>query len=74
VSAKKERQGRNPQTGESLTIPAKKVATFKPGKELADRVNGTSASAQTSEPPPGDAPVAQLSEGSAKVHGDKINT
>ena len=40
VSAKKERQGRNPKTGEALTIAAKKVAVFKPGKELAERVNG----------------------------------
>jgi DNA-binding protein HU-beta len=73
VSAKKERQGRNPKTGESLTIPAKKVALFKPSKELAQRVNGTSASDQASAPEE-DGPVAQLSEGSAKVHGDKINT
>jgi DNA-binding protein HU-beta len=73
VSAKKERQGRNPKTGESLTIPAKKVALFKPSKELAQRVNGTSVSDQASAPEE-DGPVAQLSEGSAKVHGDKINT
>jgi DNA-binding protein HU-beta len=72
VSAKKERQGRNPKTGESLTIPAKKVALFKPSKELAQRVNGTSVSDQASAPEE-DGPVAQLSEGSAKVHGDKIN-
>ena len=73
VSAKKERQGRNPKTGESLTIPAKKVALFKPSKELAQRVNGTSVSDQASAPEE-DGPVAQLSEGCAKVHGDKINT
>ncbi|QSX23769.1 HU family DNA-binding protein [Priestia megaterium] len=28
------RTGRNPQTGEEMTIPASKVPTFKPGKEL----------------------------------------
>ena len=74
VSAKrrKERQGRNPKTGESLTISAKKVALFKPSKELAQRVNGTSVSDQASAPEE-DGPVAQLSEGSAKVHGDKFN-
>jgi DNA-binding protein HU-beta len=72
VSAKKERQGRNPKTGESLTIPAKKVALFKPSKELAQRVNGTSAPDQASAPEE-DGPVAQLGEGSAKVHGDKFN-
>ena len=41
VSGKKERQGRNPQTGEALTIAARNVAVFKPSKELAERVNGT---------------------------------
>jgi DNA-binding protein HU-beta len=30
------RAGRNPATGESMTIPAKKVVRFKPGKILAD--------------------------------------
>ena len=28
------RTGRNPQTGEEMTIPASKVPAFKPGKEL----------------------------------------
>ncbi|RDZ08192.1 DNA-binding protein [Priestia megaterium] len=28
------RTGRNPQTGEEITIPASKVPAFKPGKEL----------------------------------------
>jgi nucleoid DNA-binding protein len=41
VRGKKERQGRNPRTGETMTIPAKKVAVFKPSKELAERVNRT---------------------------------
>lgn len=33
-----ERAGRNPQTGEELHIPAKRVVKFKAGKELAERV------------------------------------
>lgn len=33
-----ERQGRNPQTGETITIAAKKVVKFKPGKALKDEV------------------------------------
>ncbi len=32
------RQGRNPATGETITIAAKKYATFKPAKGLKDRV------------------------------------
>ncbi|MBQ7585922.1 MAG: HU family DNA-binding protein [Desulfovibrionaceae bacterium] len=39
VSERKERQGRNPQTGEPLTIPACKVVKFHPGKQLRDAVN-----------------------------------
>jgi integration host factor beta subunit len=39
ATAKKERQGRNPQTGNAMTIAAKTAAVFKPSKELADRVN-----------------------------------
>ena len=32
------REGRNPQTGESITIAAKKYAKFTPSKGLKDRV------------------------------------
>ncbi len=34
VSERAARDGRNPKTGEALTIAAKKSAKFKPGKEL----------------------------------------
>ena len=33
------RAGRNPQTGETIQIPARRVPGWKPGKELKDRVN-----------------------------------
>jgi integration host factor subunit beta len=33
------RTGRNPKTGEAVTLPGKYVPHFKPGKELRDRVN-----------------------------------
>jgi integration host factor subunit beta len=33
------RKGRNPKTGEPVDIPAKRVAYFKPGKDLKDIVN-----------------------------------
>jgi len=39
VGKRKARTGRNPQTGASITIPAKKMVKFKPGKELSDSVN-----------------------------------
>lgn len=40
TSARAERTGRNPQTGETISIPASTVARFKPGKKLKDAVNG----------------------------------
>jgi len=33
------RTGRNPKTGESVSLEGKYVPHFKPGKELRDRVN-----------------------------------
>jgi len=33
------RQGRNPQTGKAITIKAKTVVKFKPGKALRDAVS-----------------------------------
>ncbi len=40
VTERKERQGRNPRTGEPLTIPACKVVRFSPGKQLKDAIQG----------------------------------
>lgn len=38
VRDRKERQGKNPQTGAAITIPAAKVPAFKAGKGLKDAV------------------------------------
>ena len=38
VVKRKSRSGRNPQTGRTMTIPAKKVPKFKPGKGLKESV------------------------------------
>ncbi len=35
------RMGRNPKTGESVSLTEKYVPHFKPGKELRDRVNSS---------------------------------
>lgn len=40
-SKRKARTGRNPQTGATIKIAAKKVAKFKAGKEFSNYVNGT---------------------------------
>ncbi len=39
VRQRKARTGRNPQTGESINIPAKKVPKFTSGKGLRDKVS-----------------------------------
>jgi integration host factor subunit alpha len=39
VTSKKARRGRNPQTGENLTIAARKVVTFRPSTTLRDALN-----------------------------------
>jgi nucleoid DNA-binding protein len=56
VRESKPRQARNPRTGEAISIPAKKAAVFKPGKELSALLNAAA------EEPEGEAKVA---EGSA---------
>ncbi len=37
VAERSAREGRNPQTGKTIKIPAKKVVKFKVGKALADK-------------------------------------
>ena len=39
VGERAERQGRNPKTGEAITIPASKSPKFKAGRSLKDIVN-----------------------------------
>jgi integration host factor subunit beta len=36
---RKPRIGRNPKTGESVSLEGKRVPHFKPGKEMRDRIN-----------------------------------
>lgn len=40
VSERGEREGRNPQTGQTMVIAASKSPKFKAGKALKDMVNG----------------------------------
>lgn len=40
IKEKAEHTGLNPKTLETITIPAKKSITFKPAKNLKDKVNG----------------------------------
>jgi integration host factor subunit alpha len=39
VKEKADRRGRNPQTGEEITISARKILTFKPSQVLKSSIN-----------------------------------
>ncbi len=39
IKQKKDRKGRNPQTGEEMTITARKILTFKPSAILKTAIN-----------------------------------
>jgi DNA-binding protein HU-beta len=55
VKERKGRQGRNPRTGETITIAAKRDAGFKPGKELTEKLaqHETPPTPEDAPPPPG---------------------
>ena len=38
VKERRPRRARNPRTGERVSVPAKRVVTFKPGKVMEERV------------------------------------
>jgi nucleoid DNA-binding protein len=38
IRRREARKARNPRTGESVDVPAKSVVTFKPGKEMEEKV------------------------------------
>ncbi len=50
VKQRKARKARNPRTGERVDVPPKNVVTFKPGKEMEEKVrNWTKAPARQAE-------------------------
>ena len=57
------RMGRNPRTGETIPVPAKRLPFFKVGKELRERVNSGYAS------PPSAAGGVSSAEGASTVGG-----
>ena len=46
VRERNSRRGRNPKTGAAVDIPAKRVAYFKPGKELKELINREAEAAE----------------------------
>ena len=51
VRRRRSRQGRNPKTGDQVSVPEKRIPYFKPGKELKELINQDGAPAD----PPVDA-------------------
>lgn len=47
VRARKAREGRNPQSGEKIKIPARKVTAFVAGRSLKDAVSGNRSTKKT---------------------------
>lgn len=43
VKKREPRKARNPRTGAEVFVPAKNVVTFKPGKEMADKIRWAQA-------------------------------
>jgi nucleoid DNA-binding protein len=39
VKRRRARKARNPRTGEGVSVPERSVVTFKPGREMEERVN-----------------------------------
>jgi nucleoid DNA-binding protein len=51
VKLRKARKARNPRTGEKVEVPPKNVVTFKPGKEMEERVRKLTEEMERASPP-----------------------
>lgn len=67
VKPRAARKARNPRTGDKVLVPAKNVVTFKPGKEMEERVRQMeireeeeAAAENNSSPPPAKPPTDNL--------------
>jgi integration host factor subunit beta len=58
IRSYKEYQGRNPRTGEAVHVRPKRLAFFKVGKELRERVNNGRSAPSKAPADPGTAPVS----------------
>src|SRR5580704_1463357 len=61
VKKRKARKARNPRTGDPVYVPSKNVVTFKPGKEMEERVRqmtNVPEEIEDDEPTPVEAAVA----------------
>ncbi len=51
VRRRRSRQGRNPKTGDQVSVPEKRIPYFKPGKELKELINEDEASGEAPASP-----------------------
>src|SRR5262245_47726547 len=65
VKRRKARKARNPRTGEKVDVPPKNVVTFKPGKEMEERVRNLADVPEMS-----DEEEALVGEGANGVDGE----
>ena len=65
---KRERPGRNPKTGEAVTISARRIVTFRPGQKLKARVEAYAGAAQSSAEGVGSTPTAAPSSDRVQRH------
>ncbi len=69
VKCRKARKARNPRTGEKVDVPPKYVVTFKPGKEMEERVRQMTNVPALSEEDEAEL-VAEGANGAGGEHGD----
>ena len=72
VKRRKARKARNPRTGAKVDVEPKNVVTFKPGKEMEERVRKLDMADRAAElagtAAPSPAPTPSLGDGSASHH------
>jgi nucleoid DNA-binding protein len=71
VKKRKARKARNPRTGERVDVPPKNVVTFKPGKEMEERVRQMTNVPEEDEGDEEMLEEAVASDGASSVHQHK---
>jgi integration host factor subunit beta len=72
VKQRAARKARNPRTGAKVFVPEKFVVTFKPGKEMEEKVRELerkAAEAKAGRPPDGNSPPMSETPGMAPTYG-----
>ena len=69
VKQRKARKARNPRTGDKVDVPPKNVVTFKPGKEMEERVRRMTNVPAMTEPDDEDSDTA-LVDGNGHAEGE----